>query len=81
MNTDEYRNAQFHRGHMDERSFFGLLIRAMYKADIENLRKLSQGFPELAETVARWQTEEGYADKLISAYDNGPRAIDGEKIE
>lgn len=76
MNEGEFRNAQFQQSRMDSNSFFGMLIRAIYKADL-----VMKAFPDLTESVKRWQTEGGYAAKLILAFDDGKGKIDNKRIE
>jgi len=78
MNVGELDNLNFQTGKMDEHSFFGLLLRAAYKADRLNTERLRQAFPEHIESVERWKTERGYAEKLMSAT---PKDLDGKRIE
>ena len=81
MNEGEFINAQFQKLQMDPNSFFGIITRAAYKADLGNKAKLMKAFPDLTESVTRWQSEEGYAEKLLAAYKGGTGDIDGKRIE
>ena len=46
-------------------SFSTNLFKTIFNADIENLRKLSLGFPNEVEIVNRYRNEEGYWHKLL----------------
>jgi hypothetical protein len=78
MNEGELHNLMFQTGRMDESSFLGLIIKAGYKADSSNMAKLKEAFPELMESIQRWKTEEGYANKLLRTK---PHTIDGKRVE
>lgn len=73
MNEGERRNCQFQRGLMDTNSFYGLLFRAAYKADLENQARLEQGFPNEIEAVRRWRNEDGYAQEIMKEF--GERGV------
>jgi hypothetical protein len=45
-------------------SFMTNLFKTIMSADLENMRKLSLGFPNEVEVVHRYQNEEGYWQKL-----------------
>lgn len=45
-------------------SFKANLFQTIFSADITNQKKLSLGFPNEVEVVRRYQTEEGYWQKL-----------------
>jgi len=45
-------------------SFMTNLFKTIMSADLENMRKLSLGFPNEVEVVYRYQNEEGYWQKL-----------------
>lgn len=45
-------------------SFSANLFNTIFSADIENLRRLSLGFPNEVEVVNRFRNEEGYWQKL-----------------
>ena len=68
MNDGERRNCEFQRGSMDPTSFFYLLLRAIYKADMMNRTKLKLGFWDEVEAVERWISEDGYAEKIMDEY-------------
>ena len=46
-------------------SFISNLFTTIFSADIENLNKLSLGFPDEVEVVNRYRNEEGYWQKLL----------------
>ncbi len=46
-------------------SFRTNLFQTIFSADIENLTKLSLGFPNEVEVVYRYRNEEGYWQKLL----------------
>jgi hypothetical protein len=46
-------------------SFKTNLFQTIFSADIENLNKLSLGFPDEVEVVNRYRNEEGYWQKLL----------------
>jgi hypothetical protein len=45
-------------------SFMTNLFTTIISADLENIRKLSLGFPNEVDVVHRYQNEEGYWQKL-----------------
>ena len=45
-------------------SFMTNLFKTIMSADLDNMRKLSLGFPNEVEVVHRYQNEEGYWQKL-----------------
>jgi len=45
-------------------SFISNLFKTIMSADLENMRKLSLGFPNEVDVVHRYQNEEGYWQKL-----------------
>ena len=45
-------------------SFISNLFKTIISADLENMRKLSLGFPNEVDVVHRYQNEEGYWQKL-----------------
>ena len=45
-------------------SFMTNLFKTIMSADLENMRKLSLGFPNEVEVVHKYQNEEGYWQKL-----------------
>ena len=45
-------------------SFMTNLFKTIMSADLNNMRKLSSGFPNEVEVVHRYQNEEGYWQKL-----------------
>ena len=45
-------------------SFMTNLFKTIMSADLENMRKLSLGFPNEVDVVHRYQNEEGYWQKL-----------------
>jgi hypothetical protein len=45
-------------------SFMMNLFKTIMSADLENMRKLSLGFPNEVDVVHRYQNEEGYWQKL-----------------
>ena len=45
-------------------SFISNLFKTKMSADLENMRKLSLGFPNEVDVVHRYQNEEGYWQKL-----------------
>ena len=45
-------------------SFMTNLFKTIMSSDLENMRKLSLGFPNEVEVVHRYQNEEGYWQKL-----------------
>lgn len=71
MNEGERRLIHYQQGLMDPNSFYGSLMRAIFKADLRNLAKLSQGFPDEVKAVRRWRTKDGYAEKLREEYERG----------
>ena len=68
LTKGEIHNLEFHYGRQDVNSFWGIQMRAMYKADSENLSMLMKAFPEEAESVLRWRTENGYARRIEKEY-------------
>jgi hypothetical protein len=46
-------------------SFKSNLFQTIFSADLDNMRKLSLGFPNEVEVVHRYQNEEGYWQKLL----------------
>ena len=46
-------------------SFTTNLFTTIFSADMENMKKLSLGFPNEVEVVRRYQNEEGYWQKLL----------------
>jgi|LakMenEpi03Aug12_release.lakeMendotaPanAssembly.Ray.scaffolds.fasta_scaffold929023_2 hypothetical protein len=49
-------------------TFMDLLIKTMFRADSENLMKLSKGYPELVNVVFRYQNESGYWQDLTQRW-------------
>jgi hypothetical protein len=45
-------------------SFMTNLFKTIMSADLENMRKLSLGFPNEVDVVHRYQNEEGYWQQL-----------------
>ena len=45
-------------------SFMTNLFKTIMSADLENMRKLSLGFPNEVDVVHRYKNEEGYWQKL-----------------
>ena len=45
-------------------SFMTNLFKTIMSADLENIRKLSLGFPNEVDVVHRYQNEEGYWQQL-----------------
>ena len=45
-------------------SFMTNLFKTIMSADLENIRKLSLGFPNEVDVVHRYQNEDGYWQKL-----------------
>ncbi len=45
-------------------SFMTNLFKTIMSADLENMRKLSLGFPNEVEVVHRYQNEDGYWQEL-----------------
>jgi hypothetical protein len=45
-------------------SFMTNLFKTIMSADLENMRKLSLGFPNEVDVVHRYQNEDGYWQKL-----------------
>ena len=45
-------------------SFMTNLFKTIMSSDLENMRKLSLGFPNEVDVVHRYQNEEGYWQKL-----------------
>ena len=45
-------------------SFMTNLFKTIMSADLENMRKLSLGFPNEVEVVRRYQNEDGYWQSL-----------------
>jgi hypothetical protein len=45
-------------------SFMTNLFKTIMSADLDNMRKLSLGFPNEVEVVHRYQNEDGYWQKL-----------------
>jgi hypothetical protein len=45
-------------------SFMTNLFKTIMSADLENMRKLSLGFPNEVDVIHRYQNEEGYWQKL-----------------
>ena len=50
-------------------SFMTNLFKTIMSADLENMRKLSLGFPNEVEVVHRYQNEEGYWQNLQKKLD------------
>ena len=50
-------------------SFRTNLFNTIFSSDIENLKKLSLGFPNEVEVVNRYRNEEGYWQKLSKKLD------------
>jgi hypothetical protein len=46
-------------------SFKSNLFQTIFSADLDNMRKLSLGFPNEVEVVHRYQNEEGYWQELL----------------
>ena len=46
-------------------SFKTNLFQTILSADVENMKKLSLGFPNEVEVVRRYQNEEGYWQELL----------------
>jgi hypothetical protein len=46
-------------------SFMTNLFKTIMSADLDNMRKLSLGFPNEVEVVHRYQNEEGYWQELL----------------
>ena len=62
MEKTELEFVYFMRG--TSGSFMSNLFQTIFSADLENMRKLSLGFPNEVEVVHRYQNEEGYWQKL-----------------
>lgn len=65
----EDKFCQYQKGMLG--SFFTYLIKAMMHADIGNLNRLKNAFPDLAEVVERFQNEAGYWQGLEKRWNNG----------
>jgi hypothetical protein len=63
MEKTELEFVYFMRG--TSGSFRANLFNTIFSADIENLNKLSLGFPNEVEVVNRYRNEEGYWQKLL----------------
>jgi hypothetical protein len=50
-------------------SFMTNLFKTIMSADLENMRKLSLGFPNEVDVVHRYQNEEGYWQNLQKKLD------------
>ena len=62
MEKTELEFVYFMRG--TSGSFMSNLFQTIFSADLENMRKLSLGFPNEVDVVHRYQNEEGYWQKL-----------------
>jgi hypothetical protein len=62
MEKEELEFVYFMKG--TSGSFMTNLFKTIMSADLENMRKLSLGFPNEVEVVHRYQNEEGYWQKL-----------------
>ena len=63
MEQTELEFVYFMRG--TSGSFRANLFNTIFSSDIENLKKLSLGFPNEVEVVNRYRNEEGYWQKLL----------------
>jgi hypothetical protein len=62
MEQTELEFVYFMRG--TSGSFRANLFQTIFSADIENMKKLSLGFPNEVEVVFRYQNENGYWQEL-----------------
>jgi len=62
MEKTELEFVYFMRG--TSGSFKSNLFQTIFSADLENMRKLSLGFPNEVDVVHRYQNEEGYWQQL-----------------
>jgi hypothetical protein len=67
MEKTELEFVYFMRG--TSGSFMSNLFQTIFSADLENMRKLSLGFPNEVDVVHRYQNEEGYWQKLQKILD------------
>lgn len=49
-------------------SGFTALYECIFKMDMNNRKKLAQGFPEEVEVCNRWNNEKGYSRDLVRRY-------------
>ena len=62
LNKGEKKFCEFQLGMTGD--FFTALIKAMFLADVNNVRKLKLAFPEVMATVKQYQNMEGYWSDL-----------------
>lgn len=65
----------------DENSFKGLLAKLLSKADSNNLRKISQGFPDEANAMYNFHNTDGWWAKVEDKGMNEKPFKNGSKYE